>query len=260
MSIGKWIDVSSEDEDQHKKRSHKSKSSKSSSPSSNKCLMAKGNESSSESNVSDDDSPLHKEINELAQKQLVAIDKLFVKHKRLKDKLVSSSTNYQELKNKYECVLIDNDELTRRIKSFELKATKEASTSSFDIKIKKDASISCIDLIFESHSPPCMSWYESVTIDELALENEKLKQEVQQLKMDLASMKEQAQPSQDNCSKVVNKLEEGQTVVCFICHKEGHKSYMCKNKKIEEEKKKRERPRTKGESPPMPTQSIGLPW
>ena len=109
---------------------------------------------------------------------------------------------------------------------------------------KKDASTSCIDLIFESHSPLCKSWYESVTIDELASENEKLKQEVQQLKMDLTTMKKQAQPSQDNRSKVVNKLEEGQTVVCFICHKEGHKSYMCKSKeakkKWEEAKKRRE--------------------
>ena len=65
----------------------------------------------------------------------MAIDKLFEKNKRLKDKLASSSFNYHELENKYECVLIDNDELTRRIKSLELKATKEASTSSFDIKI-----------------------------------------------------------------------------------------------------------------------------
>ena len=70
------------------------------------------------------------------------------------------------------------------------------------------------------------------------MENEKLKQEVQQLKKDLASMKEQAQPSQDNRSKVVNKLEEGQTVVWFIGHKEGHKFYMRKSKKIEGEKKK----------------------
>ena len=209
--------------------------------------MAKGNESSSESNVSDDDSPLHKELNELAQKQLVAIDKLFLKNKRLKDKLASSSSNYQELENKYKSVLIDNDELTTRIKSLELKATKEASTSSLDIKIKKDASTSCIDLIFKSHSPLCKSWFESVTIDELAMENEKLKQEIQQLKMDLATMKEQAQPSQDNRSKVVNKLEEGQTVVCFFCHKEGHKSYMCNRKRIEDEKKRSGEAKNKGE-------------
>ena len=78
----------------------------------------------------------------------MAIDKLFLKNKRLKDKLASLSSNYQELKNKYKNVLIDNDELTTRIKSLELKATKEASTPSLDIKIKKDASTSCIDLIF----------------------------------------------------------------------------------------------------------------
>jgi hypothetical protein len=25
----------------------------------------------------------------------------------------------------------------------------------------------------------------------------------------------------------VKKLDEGQTVVCYVCHKEGHKSYEC---------------------------------
>ena len=28
----------------------------------------------------------------------------------------------------------------------------------------------------------------------------------------------------------MKKLDEGQTVVCYICHKEGHKSYECKVK------------------------------
>ena len=26
----------------------------------------------------------------------------------------------------------------------------------------------------------------------------------------------------------MKKLDEGQTVVCYVCHKEGHKSYECK--------------------------------
>ena len=106
--------------------------------------MANGNEASSESNVSDDDSPLHKELNDLAQKQLVAFHKLFEKNKRLKDKLASSSSNYQESEDKFGIVLHDNDELTRRIEALELKA-KEASTSSFENKSKKDTSTSCYD-------------------------------------------------------------------------------------------------------------------
>jgi len=203
--------------------------------------MAKGNKSSSESNVSDVDPLTYEELDILAQNQQVAIDELIRKNKSLKKKLASSSTNYQELDAKFEIVLNDNDELTRRIEALELKATMEASTSSFDNNLKKDASTSCIDLIFETHLPLCKSWFESVTIDELALENEKLKQEVDQLKKDLATMKEQAQPSQDNRPTVVKKLEEGQTVVYFICHEEGHKSYMCKNRKLSEgeEKKKK---------------------
>ena len=28
----------------------------------------------------------------------------------------------------------------------------------------------------------------------------------------------------------VKKFDEGQTVVCYVCHKEGHKSYECKVK------------------------------
>ena len=33
-----------------------------------------------------------------------------------------------------------------------------------------------------------------------------------------------------NTVKRVKKLDEGQTMVCYVCHKEGHKSYKCKVK------------------------------
>ena len=36
----------------------------------------------------------------------------------------------------------------------------------------------------------------------------------------------------------MKKLDEGQIVVCYVCHKEGHKSYECKVKNGGEEKKK----------------------
>ena len=39
-----------------------------------------------------------------------------------------------------------------------------------------------------------------------------------------------SQLHQDNTVKGVKKLDEGQTMVCYICHKEGHKSYECKMK------------------------------
>ena len=49
---------------------------------------------------------------------------------------------------------------------------------------------------------------------------------------------EQAQLHQDNTIKGVKKLDEGQTVVCYVCHKEGHKSYEYKVKNGGGEKKK----------------------
>jgi hypothetical protein len=56
---------------------------------------------------------------------------------------------------------------------------------------------------------------------------------VAHLTKDLTQVKsktEQAQLHQDNTIKGVKKLDEGQTVVCYVCHKEGHKSYECKVK------------------------------
>ena len=68
---------------------------------------------------------------------------------------------------------------------------------------------------------------------EIAKENEQLKQEVTRLTKDLTQEKgktKQAQLHQDNAVKGVKKLNEGQTMVCYVCHKEGHKSYECKVK------------------------------
>ena len=65
------------------------------------------------------------------------------------------------------------------------------------------------------------------------MKNEQLKQEVAHLTKDLNQVKgkmEQAQHHQDNTVKGVKKLDEGQIVVCYVCHKESHKSYECKVK------------------------------
>ena len=73
------------------------------------------------------------------------------------------------------------------------------------------------------------------------MENEQLKQEVARLTKDLTQVigkTEQAQLHQDNTVKGVKKLDEGQTVVCYVCHKEGHKSYECKVKNGGRAKKK----------------------
>ena len=73
------------------------------------------------------------------------------------------------------------------------------------------------------------------------MENEQLKQQVARLTKDLTQVKgkmEQAQLHQDNTTKGVKKLDDRQTVLCYVCHKEGHKSYKCKVKNGGGEKKK----------------------
>ena len=71
------------------------------------------------------------------------------------------------------------------------------------------------------------------------MENEQLKQEVARLTKDLTQMQgkmKQTQPHQDNTMKGVKKLDEGQTMVCYVCHKEGHE---CKVKNGGEKKKEK---------------------
>jgi hypothetical protein len=65
------------------------------------------------------------------------------------------------------------------------------------------------------------------------MENEQLKKEVACLTKDLTQVKgkmEQTQLHQDNTIKGVKKLNEGQPLVCYVCHKEGYKPYECKVK------------------------------
>ena len=55
----------------------------------------------------------------------------------------------------------------------------------------------------------------------------------------------QAQLHQNNTIKGVKKLDEGQTMVCYVCHKEGHKSYECKMKNGGGAKKKEKKQTSK---------------
>ena len=116
----------------------------------------------------------------------------------------------------------------------------------------------CIDLCLDSTlcNQVCV---EKVVVDtctqEVAMENEQFKQEVACLTKDLTQVigkMEQAQLHQDNTVNGVKKLDEGQIVVCYVCHKEGHKSYECKVKNGGGAKKK-EKNKRKQESSPTPT-------
>ena len=80
------------------------------------------------------------------------------------------------------------------------------------------------------------------------MENEQLKQEVACLTKDLTQVKgkkEQAQLHQDNTVKGVKEFDEGQTVVCYLCHKECHKSYEGKVKNGGGAKKKEKKQTSK---------------
>ena len=133
------------------------------------------------------------------------------------------------------------DELTNKVANLEAVGSNHTEapkkSSIFDMP-KNDASTSCNDLYLDS--PLCNQvCVEKVVVDtctqEVAMENEQLKQEVARLTKDLTQVKgktEQAQHHQDNTIKRVKKLDEGQTMVCYVCHKEGHKSYECKVKNV----------------------------
>jgi tRNA uridine 5-carbamoylmethylation protein Kti12 len=147
------------------------------------------------------------------------------------------------LAKKFDMIIDQNDELTKKIELLEQTKTisKKASKSIFESK--KDASTSFIDLIHESSSPSCNAiCVENVVVetcdDLIAQENDKLKKELTRLTMDLTRLKKKEscqeckkQPSQDNHPKMVKKLEKEATMTCYSCHLEGHKSYECKNKK-----------------------------
>jgi hypothetical protein len=73
----------------------------------------------------------------------------------------------------------------------------------------------------------------------LQRKNEQLRQEVARLGKALYEKKgktKQIQPPQDNTTAGVNKPVEGETVICRLCHNEGHKSFQCKAKTGDKQK------------------------
>jgi hypothetical protein len=81
----------------------------------------------------------------------------------------------------------------------------------------------------------------------VAKENEQLRQEVARLGKALYDKKvkaKQIEHSQDNTTAGVKKRLEGETVICRLCHKEGHKSYQCKAK-TEDKQRLKQKPTNK---------------
>jgi hypothetical protein len=141
-----------------------------------------------------------------------------------------------------EILSIHNNELTTKLEN--IGSTPGVSLVEISQIIKKDASTSCFDLIIDSN--PCNQvLVKNVVIktcsNEIAMENEQLKQEVSRLGKALYDKKgkaKQIQPPRNNTTLGVNKPVEGETVIYWLCHKEGHKSYQCKAKARDKQKQK----------------------
>jgi FtsZ-binding cell division protein ZapB len=109
-------------------------------------------------------------------------DGLIKKNEKIKAKLASSQKAIENLLEKMEILSIHNNELTIKLEN--IGSTPKVSLVEIPKVIKKDASISCFDLIDDSN--PCNQvLVKNVIIetcsDEIAMENEQLKQEVARL-------------------------------------------------------------------------------
>jgi DNA repair exonuclease SbcCD ATPase subunit len=159
---------------------------------------------------------------------------LIKKNEKLKIKLASAREGIENLLGKLEILRIHNNELTTKLKN--IGSTPEVSLDEIHEIIKKYVSTSCFDLI--DNSNPCNKvLVKNVVIetcsDEIAMETKELKQEVASLGKALYDKKgkaKQIQPPKDNTTEGVNKPMESKTVICRLCHKEGHKSFQYKAK------------------------------
>jgi FtsZ-binding cell division protein ZapB len=169
-------------------------------------------------------------------------DGFIKKNEKLKAKLASSQEAIENLLGKMEILSIHNDELTTKLEN--IGSTLKASLVEIPEIIEKYASTSYFDLIDDSN--PCNQvLVKNVIIetcsDEIAMENEQLKQEVARHGKALYDKKgkaKQIQPPQDNTTAGVNKPVEGETVIYRLCHKEGHKSFQCKAKTRDKQNQK----------------------
>jgi hypothetical protein len=141
-----------------------------------------------------------------------------------------------------EILSIHNNELTTKLEN--IGSTPGVSLVEMLEIIKKDVSASCFDLIDDSN--PCNQvLVKNVVIetcsDQIAMENEQLKQEVARLGKTLYDKNgnaKQIQPPLDNTTAGVNMPVGGEIVICRVWHKEDHKSYQCKAKTGDKQRQK----------------------
>jgi len=211
------------------------------------CLMTKGNSDVSDDSFSDDEPNEICEMMSLIKEQqdYMLKQKEEIKALKANEELhVTFVSRYENLINKFNLLDKEHGELKKQFEDLELKCES--------LTISLDASISCaipcaipiveVDASTSCDLTPCNENVVVETCDDLiARENEELKQEVEKLTMDLRWLKgkeaqDQVRPPQDNPSKGMKKLEKGETVTCFKCHKEGHKSYQCKQEMAQQKR------------------------
>jgi FtsZ-binding cell division protein ZapB len=120
-------------------------------------------------------------------------DGLIKKNGKLKAKLASSQEAIENLLEKMKILSIHNNELTTKLEN--ISSTPAASLVEIPKIIKKDVSTSCLDLIDDPN--PCNQvLVENIVVetcsDEVAKENEQLKQEVVRLSKALYDKKGKA--------------------------------------------------------------------
>jgi hypothetical protein len=135
---------------------------------------------------------------------------LLKKDEKLKAKLARSQDAIENLLGKMEIISIFNNDLTTKLES--IGSTPKASLVEIPEIIKNDASTSCLDLIDVNSNPCDQVLVNNVIVEtcsnEIAVENELLKQEMVHLGKALYDKKgkaKQIQPPQDNTTAGVNK-------------------------------------------------------
>jgi hypothetical protein len=128
-------------------------------------------------------------------------DGLIKKNEKLKAKLACSQEAIENLLEKMEILSIHNNELTTKLEN--IGSTLGASLVEIPEIIKKDASTSCFDLI--DNSNPCnqvlvKSIVVETCLNEVAKENEQLRQEVARL--DKALYNKKAKPNISNLHRI----------------------------------------------------------
>ena len=151
----------------------------------------------------------------------------------LKTELDKLTSKHMDLQNQHQKLKCSNDQL---VDSFvNLEVAHEVIVAM--VKSCKQIDNTCS----QNENKEKQSWYEQVIVedcaDDLALENEVLKQEVERLSLDLSKLKGKSvvQPSQDNRDTMVKKLEKGSTVQnsCKLIHKSKESKSQARKKNMD---------------------------